>query len=82
MTRAPQIWDREQVQIQDGFVPLSSWDDKIAAAMRRCKQEKHLTKEGALLGPACPRLRLPSASSLIPVDIPTAATASTALSFC
>jgi hypothetical protein len=55
-------WDRKQVQIQDGFVPLSSWDDKIAAAMRRCKPEKHLTKEGALLGPACPRIRLPSSS--------------------
>ncbi len=55
-------WDRKQVQNQDGFVPLSSWDDKIAAAMRRCKQEKHLTKEGALLGPACPRIRLPSTS--------------------
>ena len=40
-------------QVLDGFLLFLSWDDKIAAAMRQCKQDKHLTKKGTLLGPLC-----------------------------
>jgi hypothetical protein len=29
---------------------LSSWEDKIASAMRICKQDKHLIKDGVLVG--------------------------------
>jgi hypothetical protein len=49
-------WDRKMLAIQDGFVPLKTWDEKVVTAMRACKQDKHLTKEGAHIGPVCPRL--------------------------
>ena len=49
-------WDRKMAAVQDGFKPLASWEEKVATAMRLCKQDKHLTKEGVPVGPVCPRL--------------------------
>ena len=49
-------WDREMIKVADGFKPLPNWEERIANAMRACKQDKHLTKEGVPVGPACPRL--------------------------
>jgi hypothetical protein len=44
------------IKVADGFKPLPNWEERIANAMRACKQDKHLTKEGVPVGPACPRL--------------------------
>jgi len=49
-------WDREMIKVADGFKPLPNWEERIANAMRACKQDKHLTKEGVPVGPVCPRL--------------------------
>jgi len=49
-------WDREMIKVADGFKPLPSWEERVANAMRACKQDKHLTKEGVPIGPVCPRL--------------------------
>lgn len=49
-------WDREMIKVADGFKPLPSWEERVANAMRACKQDKHLTKEGVPVGPVCPRL--------------------------
>ena len=51
-------------QVLDGFLLFVSWDDKIAAAMRRCKQDKHLTKKGTLLGPLCSRILIRDSSGV------------------
>jgi hypothetical protein len=37
-------------KVQDGFKPLPSWEEKVATAMLVCQQDKHLTKEGILVG--------------------------------
>ena len=44
------------IKVADGFKPLPNWEERIANAMRACKQDKHLTKEGVPVGPVCPRL--------------------------
>jgi len=49
-------WDRKMLAVQDGFVPLRTWEEKVTAAMLWCKQDKHLSKDGVPLGPVCPRL--------------------------
>jgi uncharacterized membrane protein YgcG len=49
-------WDREMVKVADGFKPLPTWEERVTSAMRACKQDKHLTKEGVPIGPVCPRL--------------------------
>jgi hypothetical protein len=49
-------WDRRMAAVTDGYTPLQSWDDKVAAAMRAIKQDRHLTKDGVPIGPVCPRL--------------------------
>ena len=51
-----EVWDREMLGLQDGFKPLATWEEKVMTAMRLCKQDKHLTKEGTPMGPLCPRL--------------------------
>jgi hypothetical protein len=43
-------------KVQDGFKPLASWEEKIASAMRSCKQDKHPTKDCVPVGPVCQRL--------------------------
>jgi hypothetical protein len=49
-------WDHKMLAVQDGFTPLKTWEEKVTAAMRLNKQDKHLSKEGVPLGPLCQRL--------------------------
>jgi hypothetical protein len=49
-------YDRRLSAITDGYVPLQSWEDKVATAMRAIKQDRHFTKEGMPVGPVLPRL--------------------------
>ena len=50
-------WDRRMASVTDGYTPIQSWDEKVATAMRVCKQDRHLSKEGTPFGPVCPRLQ-------------------------
>jgi hypothetical protein len=34
------------IKVADGFKPLPNWEERIANAMRACKQDKHLTTQG------------------------------------
>ena len=40
----------------DGYTQLLSWEDKVAAAMRAIRHDRHLTKDGVPIGPVRPRL--------------------------
>ena len=48
--------DHEMLLVQDGHKPISTWEEKVATAMRAINQERHLTKEGVPIGPVNPRL--------------------------
>jgi hypothetical protein len=49
-------YDRRMVAVTDGYTPLVSWEEKVAAAMLAIKQDHHLTKDGVPLGQVNPRL--------------------------
>jgi hypothetical protein len=48
-------WDRRMAAVTDGYTPLQSWDNRVAAAMRAIRQDRNLTKKAVPIGPVCPR---------------------------
>ena len=48
-------WDRKRRRMNPAdHKSIDRWEDKVAEALRRCKQDGALSKDGALVGPVCP----------------------------
>ena len=49
--------DNHMSKVVDGYVPIATWDERVAIAMKETHQERHLAKDGTPLGPLCPELQ-------------------------
>jgi len=47
-------WDRRRLRMNPDHKAIEAWSDKVAEALRRCRQESALSKGGELVGPVDP----------------------------
>ena len=47
-------WDRRRLRMNPDHKAIEAWSDKVAEALRRCRQESALSKDGELVGPVDP----------------------------
>jgi hypothetical protein len=47
-------WDRSRLRMNPEHKSIEAWSDKVAEALRRCRQESALSKDGELVGPVDP----------------------------
>ena len=47
-------WDRSRLSMNPEHKSIEAWSDKVAEALRRCRQESALSKDSELVGPVDP----------------------------